>query len=113
MELSITRIGERKEDIEPNIDFELARYAKEYGIMPRFNQQSLNAYLKFATSPQVKWQSNFRELNSSITRMATPTSQYYFTTGRTRNISFKTNLDSNIKIYDDLISTEIDKFDSF
>ena len=31
-------LAERKEDIEPNIDFELARYAKVYGIMPRFNQ---------------------------------------------------------------------------
>lgn len=64
-------LAERKEDIEPNIDYELAHYAKEYGRLPHFSQESRTAYLKFATSQAAIWQGNFRELNASITRMAT------------------------------------------
>ena len=106
-------LAERKEDIEPNIDFELARYAKEYGIMPRFNQQSRNAYLKFATSPQVKWQGNFRELNSSITRMATLAPQANITLQQVEQEigRLQQNWQQTTKSYNDLIPTEIDEFD--
>ena len=68
-------LAERKEDIEPNIDFELARYAQEYGTMPRFNQQSRTRYVNFATSASALWTGNFRELTASITRMATLATQ--------------------------------------
>lgn len=64
-------LSERKEDIEPNIDYELIHYAKEYGQLPRFNKESRRIYLDFATSSEALWQGNFRELNASITRMAT------------------------------------------
>lgn len=68
-------LAERKEDIEPNIDFELARFAQEYGTMPRFNQQSRSRYVNFATSATALWTGNFRELTASITRMATLATQ--------------------------------------
>ncbi len=64
-------LAERKEDIEPNIEYELARFAKEYGQMPRFNKEAREKYLSFATSSLALWRGNFRELTASITRMAT------------------------------------------
>ena len=64
-------LAKRKEDIEPNIEFELARFAKEYGQMPRFNKEAREKYLSFATGTTALWRGNFRELTASITRMAT------------------------------------------
>ncbi|MBI0038826.1 hypothetical protein H3T61_11360 [Gilliamella sp. B14384H2] len=81
--------------------------------MPRFNQQSRNAYLKFATSPQVKWQGNFRELNSSITRMATLAPQANITLQQVEQEigRLQQNWQQTTKSYNDLIPTEIDEFD--
>lgn len=61
----------RREDIEPNIDFELERHAREQGRLVRFNLEARRRYLAFATSGEAAWQGNFRELSASITRMAT------------------------------------------
>jgi transcriptional regulatory protein RtcR len=61
----------RPEDIEPNLDFELARHAREYGEQVRFNAEARRRYLDFATGPQACWRGNFRELGASVTRMAT------------------------------------------
>lgn len=64
-------LAERSEDIEPNLDFELARYAREQGEQVRFNVEAKRAYLKFATSSDARWPGNFRELSASLTRLAT------------------------------------------
>ncbi|MCX9156267.1 RNA repair transcriptional activator RtcR [Niveibacterium sp. 24ML] len=64
-------LAERAEDIEPNLDFELDRYAREHGEQVRFNAEAKRAYLKFATGPDARWSGNFRELSASVTRMAT------------------------------------------
>ncbi|GLR14622.1 Fis family transcriptional regulator [Chitinimonas prasina] len=64
-------LAERPEDIEPNLEFELARYAREQGEQVRFNVEARRAYLKFATSADARWSGNFRELSASITRLAT------------------------------------------
>ncbi|WP_236197438.1 RNA repair transcriptional activator RtcR [Pseudomonas glycinae] len=61
----------RREDIEPNIDFELERHAREYGQLVRFNLEARRRYLSFASSREAAWLGNFRELSASITRMAT------------------------------------------
>ncbi|XYQ96785.1 RNA repair transcriptional activator RtcR [Pseudomonas syringae] len=61
----------RREDIEPNIDFELERHAQELGSMVSFNQQARKRYVAFACSAEAVWLGNFRELSASITRMAT------------------------------------------
>lgn len=61
----------RREDIEPNIDFELQRHAREQGRLVRFNLEARRRYLAFAGSGEAAWQGNFRELSASITRMAT------------------------------------------
>ncbi|ROL68959.1 transcriptional regulator [Pseudomonas chlororaphis] len=61
----------RREDIEPNIDFELQRHAREQGHLVRFNLEARRRYLAFASSGEAAWLGNFRELSASITRMAT------------------------------------------
>jgi transcriptional regulatory protein RtcR len=64
-------LKERRDDIEPNLDFELKRYAASAGETVTFNKQAREAYLRFATSPEASWPANFRDLGASVTRMAT------------------------------------------
>lgn len=62
---------ERSEDIEPNLEYELTRFAQENAVTVRFNKEAKEKYLAFATSPAALWTGNFRELSASVTRMAT------------------------------------------
>lgn len=64
-------LNQRKEDIEPNIEYELQRFARENGYLVSFNKDARKKYLSFATSSEAIWSSNFRDLSASITRMAT------------------------------------------
>ena len=64
-------VAQRREDIEPNLGFELERFAYEQGERIRFNQQAKRRYLAFATSEEATWPGNFRELSASVVRMAT------------------------------------------
>lgn len=64
-------LSDRSEDIEPNLDFELERFAREQGQQVRFNLEARRKFLTFACSGEAKWSGNFRELTASITRMAT------------------------------------------
>jgi transcriptional regulatory protein RtcR len=107
-------LAERKEDIEPNIDFELARYAKEYGTMPRFNQQSRTRYVNFATSAAARWTGNFRELTASITRMATLATQGNITLTQVEDeIQRLQQHWQQTTPADALIPVEIDEFDRY
>lgn len=64
-------LKERREDIEPNLDFELTRFAEREGVRVNFNREARERYLAFATAPEAEWRSNFRDLGASVTRMAT------------------------------------------
>jgi transcriptional regulatory protein RtcR len=64
-------LRERREDIEPNLDYELDRHAEAQGHIVRFSAEARRAYLEFATAPGATWNGNFRELSASIARMAT------------------------------------------
>jgi transcriptional regulatory protein RtcR len=64
-------LADRREDIEPNLDYELDRYAEREGSRVTFNKEARSAYLKFATSAEAQWSGNFRDLAGSVTRMAT------------------------------------------
>ncbi|MDP4604991.1 MAG: sigma 54-dependent transcriptional regulator, partial [Erythrobacter sp.] len=64
-------LAERREDIEPNLDFELDRFAEREGTRVTFNSEARTRYLAFATSPAARWAGNFRDLAASVTRMAT------------------------------------------
>lgn len=63
-------LRERLEDIEPNLDFELRQASDELGAMVRFNREARARYLSFVTT-EAAWRANFRDLNSSVERMAT------------------------------------------
>ncbi len=64
-------LKDRREGIEPNIAYELARHARVSGDSVTFNKEARARYLHFATSPAAAWSANFRDLAASITRMAT------------------------------------------
>ncbi|WLT02271.1 RNA repair transcriptional activator RtcR [Snodgrassella alvi] len=107
-------LAERKEDIEPNIDFELARFAQEYGTMPRFNQQSRDRYIQFATSAMATWPGNFRELTASITRMATLSTQGNITLEQVENEIRRLQIHwQQVTLSDALIPAEIDEFERY
>lgn len=64
-------LRERKEDIEPNLDFELRRFLEREGQNVTFNKEARERYLGFATGGDAAWEANFRDLSASVTRMAT------------------------------------------
>ncbi len=64
-------LAERREDIAPNLDYELERYAEREGDRVTFNAEARAAYVKFAEGPDAIWAGNFRDLAASVTRMAT------------------------------------------
>jgi transcriptional regulatory protein RtcR len=64
-------LRERREDVEPNIDYELERFAQDNDVNVRFNAEARREYQRFATSSAAVWNGNFRELSASIMRMAT------------------------------------------
>jgi transcriptional regulatory protein RtcR len=67
----IPSLAERREDIEPNIEFEIEQFARNNNILVRFNKEARQVYSRFALSDQATWNNNFRDLNASISRMAT------------------------------------------
>lgn len=64
-------LKDRREDIEPNLDFELARFGRDTGDRITFNKEARTAFLKFAHSADAPWSANFRDLSAAVTRMAT------------------------------------------
>ncbi|MCV6606283.1 MAG: sigma 54-interacting transcriptional regulator, partial [Porticoccaceae bacterium] len=64
-------LNERKEDIEPNLDYELERFSTKSGYLVKFNKTARDKYLSFSHSAEAVWSANFRDLNASITRMGT------------------------------------------
>jgi transcriptional regulatory protein RtcR len=64
-------LADRREDIAPNLDYELDRFAEREGERASFNKEARQHYLTFATAPDARWPGNFRDLAASVTRMAT------------------------------------------
>ena len=64
-------LADRREDIAPNLDYELDRFAEREGTRVTFNKEARDRYLAFAGSPDARWTGNFRDLAASVTRMAT------------------------------------------
>jgi len=64
-------LADRREDIAPNLDYELDRFAEREGERASFNKEARQHYLAFATSADARWPGNFRDLAASVTRMAT------------------------------------------
>jgi transcriptional regulatory protein RtcR len=64
-------LADRREDVEPNLTFELQQYAAKSGMNVTFNREAHDRFMKFALSPEAKWLGNFRDLSGAIMRMAT------------------------------------------
>ncbi|MEO1717539.1 MAG: RNA repair transcriptional activator RtcR [Planctomycetota bacterium] len=64
-------LRDRPEDIEPNLQYELERFARDRGQLTRFSREARAAFLRFATGPDGRWPGNFRDLGAALTRMAT------------------------------------------
>jgi len=64
-------LKQRMEDFEPNLEHELQQFTFKANHKVSFNKAARERYLAFAYSPQALWRANFRDLNSSVTRMAT------------------------------------------
>jgi transcriptional regulatory protein RtcR len=62
-------LAQRREDIEPNLDYELKQSARMLGTRVSMSASARAAYLAFARG--YSWPGNFRDLSSSIMRMAT------------------------------------------
>jgi transcriptional regulatory protein RtcR len=68
---AIPGLAQRREDIGPNVDYELEKFASATGRKVSFNKEAREAFLRFARHPDSTWRGNFRDLSASITRLAT------------------------------------------
>lgn len=64
-------LKDRREDIEPNLEYELSQFSKRTGRAVRFSTEARERFLSFATAREARWVGNFRDLSACITRMAT------------------------------------------
>jgi transcriptional regulatory protein RtcR len=64
-------LRDRREDLEPNIEYELARSTQRRDEQVVFNADARRRYLNFAGDPASEWHGNFRDLGSSVTRLRT------------------------------------------
>jgi transcriptional regulatory protein RtcR len=68
---TLPSLADRVEDIGPNLDYELDRFAEREGERISFNKEARDRYIAFASGPDALWRGNFRDLAASVTRMAT------------------------------------------
>ncbi|RFA31391.1 transcriptional regulator [Alkalilimnicola ehrlichii] len=64
-------LKDRREDIEPNLDYELQQAEIQHGHKVSLNKAARQRFLDFALSPEATWRGNFRDLNAAIQRMST------------------------------------------
>jgi len=64
-------LKDRKEDLEPNLYYELDQFSRKHGHKLSFNKEALGRFLDFALGPDGLWASNFRDLNAAVIRMGT------------------------------------------
>lgn len=64
-------LADRREDIEPNLEYELLDFSKRNGKHISFNKEARERFLAFALDPATRWEGNFRDLNAMVIRMAT------------------------------------------
>jgi len=64
-------LKDRREDIQPNLNFELTKFSSRNNRKMTFNKEAREAYLKYALSSEAKWNANFRDLAASVTRLCT------------------------------------------
>ncbi|WP_208354403.1 RNA repair transcriptional activator RtcR [Pseudaestuariivita rosea] len=68
---TLPALRDRREDIEPNIEYELSRAEKTLGTQVGFNTDAAQKYMRFAKDPATLWPGNFRDLGASVQRLCT------------------------------------------
>ncbi|MDB6078713.1 MAG: family ATPase [Akkermansiaceae bacterium] len=68
---ALPALAQRREDLAPNLDYELERFSKSQGKKASFNKEARQAFLKFAEAADTPWLGNFRDLNAAVVRMGT------------------------------------------
>jgi transcriptional regulatory protein RtcR len=68
---SLPGLTDRREDIAPNLDYELEQFRRRTGTAVSFSKEARERFLAFAMSDDARWPGNFRDLNAAITRLAT------------------------------------------
>jgi transcriptional regulatory protein RtcR len=64
-------LAERREDVEPNLQFELDQAARVLGVNVTFSREARARFIAFSTSAHARWPGNFRDFNAAVMRMAT------------------------------------------
>jgi|CXWL01.1.fsa_nt_gi transcriptional regulatory protein RtcR len=64
-------LAERREDLAPNLDYEIERTAAKLGLKVTMSREARARFLAVGGAPQALWSGNFRDLNAAVTRMAT------------------------------------------
>lgn len=64
-------LAERREDIAPNLDFELMRCTRELKRRITMTREARTQFLAFGESPGALWRANFRDFAAAVRRMAT------------------------------------------
>ncbi len=64
-------LADRREDIAPNLEYELEQFCRKNGTRVTFNREGRECFLAYALDPATRWEGNFRELNAIMTRLAT------------------------------------------
>ncbi|MBM7066621.1 RNA repair transcriptional activator RtcR [Actibacterium sp. 188UL27-1] len=62
-------LRDRREDIPPNLEYELEQAEKTLGTRVGFNADAAQTYTRFAQDPASPWPGNFRDLSASIQRL--------------------------------------------
>jgi transcriptional regulatory protein RtcR len=62
---------ERREDIPPNVDYELDQFRRRTGTAVTFSREAREEFLRFAAGETALWPGNFRDLNAVMTRLCT------------------------------------------
>ncbi len=64
-------LKDRREDIEPNLNYELTKFSSQNNRKMTLNAEARKAYLNYALSSEARWAANFRDLAASVTRLCT------------------------------------------
>jgi transcriptional regulatory protein RtcR len=64
-------LRDRPEDLPPNLEYELDRWAQGSGEAVTFNREARERFLAFAAGRDALWAGNFRDFNAAVRRMAT------------------------------------------
>ena len=104
-------LAERPEDIAPNVEYELQRFCREQQNQVRFDKEARERFLAFSSAPQARWRGNFRELGSSITRMATLAEQGRITLALVEEEIIRLRESWHIDSHESLMEQELDLFD--